>query len=238
MGSLLIVVALAATGLGVAAYRQNQALLATETQLATANRELGRLRLAGEVNLSEAATLEQHLAQEKGRAEELRLEKERAERSQRDLEREMRQALESKEVTISRLKGKLTVNILDRVLFDSGRAELRAEGKEVLQRIADVLKRMKSGRILVVGHTDNEPIRASRHLYDSNWELANARATAAVRFLCEQAGVKPERIAAAGCGEFRPVADNATPEGRARNRRIEVLILAEDILGRGDAPER
>ena len=76
------------------------------------------------------------------------------------------------------------------------------------------------------------PIRAAaRSRFPSNWELSTARATAAVRFLTENAGVDPRRLGAVGYGEFRPVADNTTPEGRARNRRIAITILSDEMAG-------
>jgi chemotaxis protein MotB len=153
------------------------------------------------------------------------------------LEDEMRNALESKDVTISQLQGKLTVNILDRVMFDSGEADLKPAGAAVLRKVAAVLAQHPNIKVHVIGHTDNVPIRASaRNRFPSNWELSTARATAAVRFLTENAGVDPRRLGAVGYGEFRPVADNATPEGRARNRRIAITILSEELAGADTAP--
>jgi chemotaxis protein MotB len=140
----------------------------------------------------------------------------------------MRSALQSKDITISELQGKLTVNILDRILFDSGEAVLKEEGEKVLQQIATVLAQHPNRQIHVIGHTDNVPIRVStRSRFASNWELSTARAIAAVRFLQEQAQVDPRRLGAVGYGEFQPVADNSTAEGRAKNRRIAVVILPE-----------
>lgn len=167
----------------------------------------------------------------------LREEKESIARSQLSLEAEMRRALESRDITISELQGKLTVDILDRVLFDSGEAILKEEGRQILQRVADVLAQYPNRQIHVIGHTDNVPIRAgARGRYPSNWELSTARATAAVRFLSEQAGVAPQRLGAVGYGEFRPVADNATSEGRAKNRRIALVVLSEELVGADTVP--
>lgn len=158
----------------------------------------------------------------------LQEEKEKFTRAQQDLENQMRSALQSKDITISELQGKLTVNILDRVLFDSGEAVLKPEGEAVLMKIADVLAQYPKRQIHVIGHTDNIPIRASaRDRFPSNWELSTARATAAVRFLQEQAAVDPQQLGAVGYGEFQPVADNSTTEGRAKNRRIAVVVLPE-----------
>ncbi len=148
----------------------------------------------------------------------------------RSLEDEMRKQLESKDVTISKLQGKLTVTIVDRVMFDSGEAVLKPDGAAVMTKIAELLAAHPELKIHVVGHTDNVPIRpTAQSRYASNWELSVARALAAVHFLTEQAGVDPRRMGALGHGEFHPIADNATPEGRAKNRRIEVTILPPEL---------
>jgi chemotaxis protein MotB len=123
------------------------------------------------------------------------------------------------------------------VLFDSGEADLKPAGAAVLRKVATILAAHPNLKIHVIGHTDNVPIRANaRSRFASNWELSTARATAAVRFLTELAGVDPRRLGAVGYGEFRPVADNATPEGRARNRRIAITILSEELAGADTAP--
>lgn len=167
----------------------------------------------------------------------LQREKDTITHSQETLETEMRRVLQSKDITISELQGKLTVDILERVLFDSGEATLKPEGQQVLRRVAEVLAQYPKRQIHVIGHTDNVPIRAAaRDRYPSNWELSTARATAAVRFLSEQAGVAPSRLGAVGYGEFRPVADNTTAEGRARNRRIALVVLSEELVGSDAVP--
>ena len=153
------------------------------------------------------------------------------------LENEMRADLESKDVTISKLQGKLTVNILDRVLFDSGEAVLKPDGEAVIRKIAALLAAHPNLKIHVIGHTDNVPVRpTARSKFASNWELSTARALAAVHFLTEQAGVDPRRVGAVGYGEFRPIADNATAEGRSKNRRIAITILPEELAAADAAP--
>ncbi|HVM47744.1 MAG TPA: OmpA family protein [Candidatus Acidoferrum sp.] len=179
---------------------------------------------------AEIADLKDKLAQSQAQIEQLQQEKDTALQTRKSLEDEMRAALESKDVTISRLQGKLTVSILDHVMFDSGEADLKPDGAAVLRKVAGILKAHPELKIHVIGHTDNVPIRASaRHRFPSNWELSTARATAAVRYLTETAGVDPRRLGAVGYGEFRPVADNSTAEGRARNRRIAITILPEEL---------
>jgi len=103
----------------------------------------------------------------------------------------------------------------------------------VLRKIAAVLAAHPELKIQVIGHTDNVPIRTR---FPSNWELSTARALAAVHFLTEKAGVDPRRVGAAGYGEYRPIADNATAEGRARNRRIAITVLPDELAGADAAP--
>jgi chemotaxis protein MotB len=199
--------------------------------------ELAQALAAAAKTRTEATELKDKLAESQFRFAELEKEKNSAVQTHQSLEDEMRAALESRDVTISQLQGKLTVNILDHVLFDSGEADLKPAGAAVLRKVAAILAAHPNLKLHVIGHTDNVRIRAAaRNRFPSNWELSTARATAAVRFLTESAGVDPRRLGAVGYGEFRPVADNATPEGRARNRRIAITILSEELAGADTAP--
>jgi chemotaxis protein MotB len=185
---------------------------------------------------AEVSQLKEQLAAAQARMTNLQKENESVVQSHQSLEDEMRAALESKDVTISQLQGKLTVNILDRILFDSGEADLKPDGAAVLRKVAAILAQHPNLKVHVIGHTDNVPIKPSaRNRFPTNWELSTARANAAVRFLCEKAGVDPRRLGAVGYGEFRPVADNSTAEGRAKNRRIAITILSDEVAG-SDAP--
>jgi chemotaxis protein MotB len=194
-------------------------------------RELSEARTQLEKQSAELAELSNKLAEANAAIEKLSEENKSVVQTQQSLEDEMRKALESKEVTISELRGKLTVNILDRILFDSGEAELKTEGQRILEKIAGVLAQHTNRQVHIIGHTDDVPIHRK---FASNWELSTARATAAVRFLQERAGVNPRLLGALGYGEFHPVAPNSTAEGRAKNRRIEVVILPVDLA----QPER
>jgi chemotaxis protein MotB len=192
--------------------------------------EFGELRHASTDAAAQSALLKAELTQTKEQIERLQKEKDEATHAQKNLEKEMRTALESKDITISQLQGKLTVNILDRVLFDSGQAVLKPEGEQVLQKVAEVLAQYPNRQVHVIGHTDNMPIRANaRNPYSSNWELSTARATAAVRYLIDKGNFDPRRLGALGYGEFHPIADNSTPEGRAKNRRIAIVVLPEEF---------
>lgn len=217
-----ILSALLVAGLvGYSMYRQKQ-------QFESVSAELAALKQAAEQGTARTAQLQQELTNSHQRIESLLKEKEKVTENQARMEQQMRTALQSKDVTISELRGSLTVNILDRVLFDSGEAELKPEGEKVLSQVAGVLTQHTNRQIYVIGHTDNVPIRSTVFSrYASNWELSTARATSAVRYLAEKAGVDGSRLAAIGSGEYHPVADNGTAEGRAKNRRISIVIVPE-----------
>jgi chemotaxis protein MotB len=194
--------------------------------------EIERLQQVATKGAEDSKALQSRVQDAEEMIAKLAKEKEDALQNRKSLEKQMRAALESKDVTISQLQGKLTVNILDRVLFDSGQADLKPEGEAILRKVAEVLAQQPDVKIHVIGHTDNVPIRSTgRNRYASNWELSTARATAAVRFLSETAGVSAARLGAVGYGEFRPVADNSTPEGRAKNRRIAITLLSDELAG-------
>lgn len=120
----------------------------------------------------------------------------------------------------------IVIHFTDRVLFDLGKATLKPEAKEVLQALAQELKAW-GNHIRVEGHTDNLPIRTAP--YPSNWELSTARATEVLRYLIEVGGLEPQRLSAAGYGEYRPIAPNDTEEGRARNRRVDIVLLRSGL---------
>jgi chemotaxis protein MotB len=217
LGALLI----AALLMWATAVGKLRGLQATQSKLDEANGNLASALAEDEKDKDQLTALQTQVS-------DLQKEKDLAAQMSKSLENEMRADLESKDVTISKLQGKLTVNILDRVLFDSGEAILKPDGETVLRKIAALLAAHPTLKIHVIGHTDNVPIRAR---FASNWELSAARALAAVHFLTEKAGVDPRRVGAVGYGEYRPIADNSTAEGRAKNRRIAVTILPDELAG-------
>lgn len=119
----------------------------------------------------------------------------------------------------------LVTRMLDRVLFDSGKAELRDGARRVLDQVAGVLQDVPDQPVGVEGHTDDVPIQYSG--WADNHALAYARARAVVEDLVQRHGIDPDRLTAIGYGEDRPVASNDTPEGRVRNRRVEIVILPQ-----------
>jgi len=133
--------------------------------------------------------------------------------------------IERGEITISELQGKLTVNMVERILFDSGKADIREKGLEVLSRVGRILAESTDRDIRVEGHTDNVPISPRlQEKFPTNWELSTARATNVVHFLQKTSNIAPERLVSCGYGPYRPVASNDTAEGRAQNRRIQIVL--------------
>lgn len=167
-----------------------------------------------------------HLTAEKEeREKELRA----AEATYSELIDKMRSEISRGEITISDLQGKLTVNMVEKILFDSGSAELKSGGKEVLSKVGTILKDVQDKEIRVEGYSDNLPISPRlQTIYPSNWELSSARAISVVQFLRNTLDVPGERLSASGFAEFRPIADNSTPEGRAQNRRIQIILAPRE----------
>lgn len=146
--------------------------------------------------------------------------------TQRELEARLEEEIARGGVLISQQHGELVVDLLDRIVFDSGQAELNESGRAVLQQVGETLAGVPDKMIQVSGHTDALPIsRKLQAEFPTNWELSTARATHVVRFLQEEIGIPGERLVAAGQAEFRPVASNRSRRGRSRNRRIEVRLL-------------
>lgn len=140
----------------------------------------------------------------------------------------MKSEISKGQVTISELKGKLTLNMVDAILFDSGKAEVKPQGLAVLQKVTDILKSLKDKTIRIEGHTDNAKITgALARRYPTNWELSAARAINVTRYL-QQQGVNPSFLSAVAYGEYHPVAGNDTEEGKAMNRRIEIILAPKD----------
>src|SRR5213593_3213623 len=140
----------------------------------------------------------------------------------------MKGEIDKGHVTISELKGKLTVNMVDAILFDSGKAEVKQEGLVILGKVIEIIKTVNDKAIRIEGHTDNKPIVGPlTQRYQTNWELSAARAITVARYLQKQ-GIEPAHLSAAAFSEFKSVADNATSEGRAKNRRIEIVLVPKD----------
>jgi chemotaxis protein MotB len=152
------------------------------------------------------------------------VEREVRERNQiyEDVIGKFRSLIDAGRLSVSIERGRMVINLPQDILFNSGSADLAAEGRRTLAEVGDVLAELEDRTFQVEGHADNVPISSQR--FPSNWELSAARALSVVRLLVGE-GVNPENLSGAAYGEFQPVAENDSPEGRRLNRRIEIVML-------------
>ncbi|HAH07389.1 MAG TPA: hypothetical protein DCM05_12865 [Elusimicrobia bacterium] len=218
-------------------------------ELLKSNADLSKSMNAKQDELSKTVTvlsnekrgLEGRVAELSRAAEELKARQERelaqTKGTYESLVGELKGEIAQGQVKIEQFQGKLSVNVAETIFFDSGKAEIKVSGRKVLQRVGDVLKHVPDKAIRIEGHTDDVPIRSTlREKYPSNWELSTARATTVARFLQEKAGIDPALLTAAGYGEYRPVASNDAEDGRARNRRIEIVLIDREVGRAAAAP--
>ncbi|MBL7069881.1 MAG: OmpA family protein [Candidatus Omnitrophica bacterium] len=148
------------------------------------------------------------------------------ERAKRTLENRLGQEIQDQQVSLQMRDKGLVITVVGDLLFDSGKADIRAEANNVLDQVGRVLREDVSDyNVGIEGHTDNIPIQYSG--WKSNWELSSARALSVLHYLQKEERVAPQRLSAIGYGEFSPVSDNDTKEGRQLNRRVEIVILPE-----------
>lgn len=145
-------------------------------------------------------------------------------KSAEDLEKTLSDEGLEGDVTLTGTSTGLVIRIQAPVIYDLGNAQLKPEIRGVLEQLGNLLRQLPN-QIVVQGHTDNVPIASPRLGFASNWELSYQRAVNVVRFLITETLVMPTRFAAEGYGEYRPLAPNDTPEGRAKNRRVEIHII-------------
>lgn len=197
------------------------------------SQELGtakRLRSADSASLSrlerendELIAMKERLALDVAAREE---EIERLKGTYDQLQEKMKKEIKSGDIEMSQVGDRLRVGLVDKILFNSGEAVISDAGRELLRRVGAILATVEGRQIQVSGHTDNTPPGDKiRDQFPTNWELSVARATNVVRFLEEEGGVKGRSLVASGYGEHHPIATNNTPRGRAKNRRIEILLV-------------
>lgn len=183
--------------------------------------ERDRVR-AENASLQERLTLEQMRAQEL--EERLAAARDGSAAASDSEVRGLQGRLEGTGVEVGRRGGHIVLNLPNEITFGSGRADLTRNGKSNLDAVASILNTDYPGHTLwVEGHTDNDPIRKSK--WDSNLHLSVMRALAVAQYLSKDLGIDPSLVRVAGYGEFAPKVDNATPEHKAQNRRVEILIL-------------
>lgn len=220
----------------VAAKDLNDQLSARLTGLLRDTAELGRsirhYRTMLDTNMSEQEKLNALLSQKMGELDE----RERTINELQDMinaqNRKVQQLLSSvkeallgfgsDELSIKEKDGKVYVAMSDKLLFESGSARVDKRGKEALAKLAEVLNKQTDVDVYIEGHTDSKPINTAQ--FKDNWDLSVIRATSVVRILTKDYGVNPLQIVPSGRGEFMPVADNATADGRSLNRRTEIIM--------------
>jgi chemotaxis protein MotB len=197
---------------------------ATSAQLLDIKQKLAKLGANLESLSSERGQLQAGLEDAQQRLEELRKQKAAAEARAatfRTLVEKLRSMIDSGQIKVTIRNGRMLIALPNDVLFDSGKTAVKPDGKAAIGKIAQVLTTIPDRRFLVVGHTDNVPIKTAR--FRSNWELSTARAVEVAQLLIT-GGMKPQVLGAAGYAEFDPATNNDTPESRAQNRRIEIVL--------------
>ena len=216
---------------------------------ASAQEEIAKLQQQAATMETEAAKIAQEreqLRQEQARLA-AKLEQERAAKeaeiarltqTQEELSKSLQDEISKGNITIQQVRDRLTINMVDRVLFDSGQAQVKPAGLNVLKQVSDILKNVTDKEIRIEGHTDNVPISSKlKDRFKSNWELSTARATTVVRYLIDQGSVDRQHLSAVGYADTQPRASNDTEEGRSANRRIEIVLYPKDLKEIADSVE-
>jgi len=160
---------------------------------------------------------------DKAKIEELKDELARLREAKSMLDTKLRSEINSDQVSLTMDDRGIVITFVTEVLFDSGKADLKQDGKNMLKKVASVINQEAAeNEIGVEGHTDNVAIKHSG--WKSNWELSAARATSVLHYLISGCGLAPDKLSATGYGEYRPVKSNNTKEGKQANRRVEIII--------------
>ena len=191
-------------------------------QIADLKKQMDQIRAHGK---GKADELQAGMDNLQKRLDELEQQKKQAEARAamfRSLVEKLRSMVDAGQIKVTVRNGRMLLVLPNDILFDSGKTERKAEGKDAIAKVAKVLATMPADRhFLVAGHTDNLPIHSKK--FRSNWELSTERAVEVVRLLIDS-GMKPSQVGAAGYAEYDPAADNATPDGQKQNRRIEIVV--------------
>jgi chemotaxis protein MotB len=241
LSRVLAVALMAVAGLIAYLYFDYQKL---EKQLEEAEVRKNELESDLKIAHGQAAELNKRLEQEIAKlSKEKEAELERLKGTHDEMMKSLQKEIQDGNITITRIADRLSVKIVDKILFPSGEATVSTEGEKVLERVGKVLEQAKEAAggpsmargprlspiadktIRVEGHTDNVPIgKQLQARFATNWELSTARATTVARFLKEHTEIDPAAFEAVGLSEYHPVADNRTHKGRSLNRRIEIVL--------------
>lgn len=192
-------------------------------QIQSLNNEITRLSAElDKLNKEKEEEVRRRLASDQMK-EELRKDVDELAQAKSELEDKLAEEIKKGELIVAREAKGLVVSVVAEVLFDSGKDILKESSRSTLDKIIGVITSIPDKNINIEGHTDDEPIRYSG--WKSNWELSCARALSVVHYFIETGSVEPTRLSVSGYGEYHPLADNSTEEGKAKNRRVEIVIL-------------
>ncbi|MBT4838644.1 MAG: OmpA family protein [Methylococcales bacterium] len=197
------------------------------TQTNDANKDNEETLLENINNLSdENNDLEKQLAIYKNEAEKNAEKLSQINQARAGLNNNLKSYLTNNQLEINQQQDRLIIQLSDKILFDSGSSTLKSDGFELLKKVGKLLKNKMQGlEIQIGGHTDDVPIKNRQGLLSTNWGLSAARSVNVVRFFENEVGIPASYLSAVGYSQYRPVADNKTPQGRAINRRIEIVLL-------------
>jgi len=229
VGACMAVIA----AVGLVAFKSGKHATALEADLSSARASNSALTRERDETKAKLLALTDEKQKLSGELQETAAEKQAAqaelERTRAELTSKLASEIKEGEVVLRLRGGDLVVDVADKVLFDTGKADVSARGQAVLKQVASSIVRMPKHVFQVSGHTDAARVKSAdvREHYPTNWELSTARATNVVRFLQEKCGIPGRRLVAAGYAEHQPRASNATEKGKQRNRRIEIAIIKE-----------
>lgn len=205
---------------------KDQMITGLESEVRKMGGDLARVRTALGDRVTELASTKTELAATSAELEQLRRLREQAEREAaqfRALAQRLKSMVDAGQLEVVMRNGRINLKLPDAVLFPSGSKSLKRGGRQALKEVAAVLRDVPDREFLIAGHTDNIPVKRGGR-FRTNWELSTARAVEVTMLLIKE-GVAPEALAAAGFGEYDPIASNDTREERQKNRRLEIILL-------------
>ncbi len=208
----------------------------TERRLREVNQELEDLRVQNALYERRIADLEQEKMELSETLEMYAMVEQEARELQtialQRIQEVLRKEIEAGEIRVFKGSLGITLDIVSTFMFDSGSVRLNPTGRTILAKIAGLLDEFDGYFIGVIGNADSQPIvgRALKAKYPTNWELSSVRGAVVVRFLLDNSSISPSRMVAMGLGEYQPIDDNVTEQGRGNNRRIDIVLLPMDVL--------
>jgi len=194
-----------------------------QTQLASDEQQISQLK--GSLGMAQSQVMTDDQKSQLEEAKRAMAEAQEREKLLTDLQAKFKRMIDLGHLKVTKRHGRVVLQLRNDVLFDTGEADVKPDGKTALAEVAGTLRTVGAKRFQVAGHTDSQPITTDKKKeFPTNWELSAARAIAVVKLLTAQ-GVDPSTLSAAGYGQYDPVASNATPDGMAKNRRIEITLV-------------